>query len=112
MSCQMHQEHTHVHSATCGHLAIQHDGHTDYVHDGHLHSAHDGHYDEHALAVTDANPAVCAPIECTCCESGCGQAGCTCEQVPHGDHLDYICGGRLHHVHGDHCDDHGAVMMA
>jgi hypothetical protein len=32
--------------------------------------------------------------------------------VPHGDHFDYLVNGRLHHRHGDHCDDHGAVMLA
>jgi hypothetical protein len=25
----------------------------------------------------------------------------------HGDHIDYVVGGHLHHAHGDHCDDHG-----
>jgi hypothetical protein len=29
--------------------------------------------------------------------------------VPHGDHLDFLVNGRLHHLHGDHCDDHGPV---
>jgi hypothetical protein len=29
--------------------------------------------------------------------------------VPHGDHTDYLVGGPLHHPHGGHCDDHGAL---
>jgi hypothetical protein len=29
--------------------------------------------------------------------------------VPHGDHIDYLVDGHLHHQHGDHCDDHGPV---
>jgi hypothetical protein len=29
--------------------------------------------------------------------------------VPHGDHEDFLYHGRLHHPHGDHCDDHGLV---
>jgi hypothetical protein len=29
--------------------------------------------------------------------------------VPHGDHSDYFVAGHLHHPHGNHCDDHGAV---
>lgn len=33
------------------------------------------------------------------------------KQVPHGDHIDYIVDGRLHHPHGDHCDDHGPVEV-
>jgi hypothetical protein len=32
--------------------------------------------------------------------------------VPHGDHADYLVEGHLHHQHGDHCDDHGAVTPA
>jgi ethanolamine utilization protein EutQ (cupin superfamily) len=31
--------------------------------------------------------------------------------VPHGDHIDYIVDGRLHHVHDGHCDDHGPVEI-
>jgi hypothetical protein len=27
--------------------------------------------------------------------------------MPHGDHVDYLVNGHLHHPHGDHCDDHG-----
>jgi hypothetical protein len=32
--------------------------------------------------------------------------------VPHGDHVDYVVKSHLHHQHGDHCDDHGAVELA
>jgi hypothetical protein len=32
--------------------------------------------------------------------------------VPHGDHTDYLVGDHLHHPHGDHCDDHGALRLA
>jgi hypothetical protein len=31
--------------------------------------------------------------------------------VPHGDHFDFVFFGRLHHVHGDHCDDHGPITV-
>ncbi|HHS0832622.1 TPA: hypothetical protein ACTDMQ_004466 [Salmonella enterica subsp. enterica serovar Muenchen] len=34
---------------------------------------------------------------------------CGHEPVPHGNHIDYLVDGRLHHPHGDHCDDHGLV---
>jgi hypothetical protein len=27
--------------------------------------------------------------------------------VQHGDHVDYVVAGHLHHPHGDHCHDHG-----
>lgn len=33
---------------------------------------------------------------------------CGHEAVAHGDHLDYLVDGHLHHPHDGHCDDHGA----
>jgi hypothetical protein len=103
----IHSEHRHVHNANCGHTAIQHDGHIDYLHDGHLHSPHESHYDEHVIAVSSQNPADCARVACACGHQGCGH-----ETVPHGDHVDYLYKGQLHHRHGDHCDNHGpAVTM-
>ena len=33
------------------------------------------------------------------------------EAVLHGDHVDYLVDGHLHHPHGDHCDDHGPVSV-
>ncbi|MCD8501925.1 MAG: hypothetical protein LRY71_09930 [Bacillaceae bacterium] len=36
---------------------------------------------------------------------------CGHELVPQGDHVDFLVNGRLHHVHGDHCDDHGPVEL-
>ncbi len=107
MNCSTHPDHTHVHSANCGHLRIRHDDHVDYLHDGHLHHPHEGHYDEHVIAVSATNPAECQPIACSCGHSGCGHP-----LVPHGDHMDYLCEGRLHHPHGDHCDDHGVLEVA
>jgi hypothetical protein len=107
MSHQTHGEHNHVHGNQCGHTRVKHEGHTDYLHDGHLHSLHDGHYDEHALAVNAANPDNCAKIDCDCC----GRAKCSHEAVPHGNHVDHIHAGRLHYLHGDHCDDHGSVVV-
>ncbi len=32
---------------------------------------------------------------------------CGHEPVAHGDHLDYLVDGHLHHPHDGHCDDHG-----
>ena len=46
-SHEVTEQHPHVHSGSCGHLAVQHGGHIDYIHDGHRHAAHEGHYDEH-----------------------------------------------------------------
>jgi hypothetical protein len=111
--CKIHANHDHVHGPGCGHLAIVHDGHIDYLHDGHLHHPHEGHVDEHVLAVTAMNPAHCS--------GGVGSAGhdaghvhgpgCGHAAVPHGDHVDYLVDGRLHHPHGEHCDDHGPVVF-
>jgi hypothetical protein len=107
MEHRVHADHAHKHSEHCGHLRIVHGDHIDYLHDGHLHAEHDDHYDEHVIEVSAANPDSCAPIACLCGHDGCGHP-----LVPHGDHFDYLVNGRLHHRHGDHCDDHGAVTLA
>jgi hypothetical protein len=105
-----HPNHTHKHGPNCGHTAIRHDGHVDYLHDGHLHHMHDDHVDEHVIAVGSANPVQCTPQ--TRCAGHTHGPNCGHEAVPHGDHVDYLVNGRLHHPHGDHCDDHGAVQLA
>ncbi|MBV8822494.1 MAG: hypothetical protein JO125_16370 [Chloroflexi bacterium] len=106
MSHDIHQDHIHTHSEHCGHTAIEHDGHVDYVHNGHLHSPHGEHYDEHVIAVSEQNPAACAPVNCACGHTDCGH-----ETIPHGDHVDYLYEGQLHHPHGDHCDNHGPLKV-
>jgi hypothetical protein len=106
MTHATHGDHPHVHSANCGHIRLQHGDHVDYLHDGHLHAEHEGHYDEHVIEVSEANPSICAPVSCAC-----GHQGCSHPLVPHGDHVDYLVDGRLHHPHGDHCDDHGLVTV-
>ncbi len=114
MSCQSHDGHDHQHGPDCGHTAVHHDGHVDYLHDGHLHHPHADHVDEHALAVGAKNPAGCTPDhDCSAhdAEHTHGQ-GCGHEAVPHGDHLDYLVDGHLHHPHDGHCDDHGAITLA
>ena len=37
---------------------------------------------------------------------------CGHPKILHDDHYDYIVDGHLHHVHGNHCDDHGVIMVA
>ena len=104
MSHDIHTGHPHVHSEHCGHTLIQHNDHLDYLHNGHLHSPHEEHYDEHVIAVNNQNPADCAPTDCACGHNECGH-----QTVPHGDHVDYLYEGQLHHPHGDQSDNHGPI---
>ena len=104
-----HANHTHNHGPKCGHTAVRHDGHVDYLHDGHLHHMHEDHVDEHVIAVNATNPVNCTPqVHCSHAHG----PNCGHEEVPHGDHVDYLVDGRLHHPHGDHCDDHGPLQLA
>jgi len=114
MSHKIHEDHEHVHSAGCGHTAVEHEGHTDYLHDGHLHHPHGDHVDEHRIAVSRENPEDCTPDHaCEGHEEGHVHGeGCGHEAVPHGDHVDYLVDGHLHRPHGDHCDDHGPLSQA
>jgi hypothetical protein len=114
MSHKMHSEHTHVHGESCGHPGIKHGAHVDYLHDGHLHHAHDGHVDECILEAGAANPVACTPSHACAAHDSAHQhmTGCGHPMVPHGDHADYLVSGHLHHAHGGHCDDHGAVSAA
>lgn len=107
-----HEDHTHRHGPGCGHTAVQHGNHVDYLHDGHLHHVEQGEVREHRLEVTAENPAGCNvakdPHHDAAHQHG---PGCGHEAVPHGDHVDYIVDGRLHHPHAGHCDDHGPVTV-
>jgi hypothetical protein len=38
-------------------------------------------------------------------------AGCGHTAIKHDGHVDFLHDGRLHHPHGDHCDDHGPVEV-
>lgn len=114
MSHTTHADHGHVHGPACGHTAVRHGDHVDYVHDGHLHRAHDDHVDECVVAVSAANPAACTPSH-DCGGHARGHvhgSACGHEAVPHGDHVDYLLDGHLHHPHAGHCDDHGALPAA
>ncbi|MEM0984717.1 MAG: hypothetical protein AAGJ32_00575 [Pseudomonadota bacterium] len=106
----VHADHAHEHGEGCGHVMVRHNDHWDYLHDGHLHHVHGDHVDEHVLEVTDANPADENPIEAALHANHVhGDDDAAHPLVPHGDHFDHIHDGRLHHVHGDHVDDHGPV---
>ncbi|MCA0901365.1 hypothetical protein [Microbulbifer agarilyticus] len=110
MACShTHTHPSHTHGAGCGHTAVRHGDHTDYLLDGKLHHPHGDHCDEHAIEVSATNPDGCNPVH-TCGDHEHGP-GCGHEAIPHGDHVDYIVDGRLHHVHDGHCDDHGPVEI-
>ena len=109
-----HAAHAHGHGSNCGHLAVTHEGHTDYIHDGHLHHVHNGQVEEHSVSVDKVNPDACTPDhKCTGHDSGHKHTqGCGHEPVPHGNHIDYLVNGHLHHSHGSHCDNHGSLQAA
>lgn len=107
----IHAEHSAVHSATDGHIAIAHHGHVDHLHGNHLHSLHGAHVDEHIIAVSARNP-IAEEIVATADDEGHRHtADGTHARVQHGDHFDYLHGEHLHFVHGDHVDDHGTVKL-
>jgi hypothetical protein len=108
-----HQKHEHTHGMGCGHTSIRHEGHVDYLHDGHLHHVHAGKVDEHVLPVSGANAESCTPEHACAGHDQAHQHGPKCghPRVPHGDHVDYLVTGHLHHPHEGHCDDHGKVHI-
>lgn len=112
--CNKHDNHAHVHGPDCSHTAIKHDGHVDYLHDGHLHHPHADHVDEHVLAVSERNPDGCTSGHACTGHDAAHEHGPDCghEAVPHGDHVDYLVDGHLHHPCGGHCDNHGPVELA
>jgi hypothetical protein len=87
--------------------------HVDYLENGHLHHVENGRTEEHVLEVSAENPDRCAVEHRACGHAAVHQhgPGCGHEAVPHGDHIDYLVDGRLHHPHGDHCDDHGPLTI-
>lgn len=109
-----HGQHEHVHGPSCGHKAIKHGDHVDYVHDGHLHRASGADVHECRIEIDAKNKDACTPAH-TCGGHAKGHAhgpGCGHEEVPHGDHVDYLVDGHLHHAHAGHCDDHGPLTSA
>jgi hypothetical protein len=103
----------HTHGPDCGHTAIRHDDHIDHLHDGEMHHEHPSGRRHHVLEVGGANPADCTGgHDCDAHDDGHAHGpDCGHEAVPHGDHVDYLVDGHLHHAHGDHCDHHGDVEV-
>jgi hypothetical protein len=100
-----HTNHPHIHGPNCGHTAVRHGDHVDYLHDGHLHYPHEGLVEEHRISVGPTNPTLCLPLK----HRHIHGLNCGHEEVPHGNHVDYLVDGRLHHPHDAHCDDHGPL---
>lgn len=109
-----HQNHTHKHGNGCGHKVINHDGHVDYLHDGHLHFVDGTEIQECALEATKSNPNACTPTHACKGHDKAHKHGSSCghEAIPHAGHTDYLVDGHLHHSHGDHCDNHGALSVS
>ncbi len=116
MSEHTHHDHAHPHqhSLHCGHVAVVHEGHVDYLEEGHLQHQEHGVTVDHVVAISDANPDRCTGgHECGGHETehvhgpNCGHPA-----VPHGDHVDYLVNGHLHHQHAGHCDSHGPLARA
>jgi len=113
MNCNCHNNHPHIHGTFCGHQIIRHDDHIDYLHDGCLHYLHSGHVVEHTILETITNPTKCTPDHACNSHDHSHQHSELCghETVPHGDHLDYLVNGHLHHPCADHCDNHGPISI-
>jgi hypothetical protein len=110
---ETHESHTHTHGPSCGHGSIKHGDHVDYAHEGHLHHVHDGHVDECRLEVNARNADACKGGHACKGHDNAHKhgRGCGHEALPHGNHMDYLVSGHLHHQHDGHCDDHGAVEV-
>jgi hypothetical protein len=100
----------HRHGPNCGHVAVRHRDHVDYLQDGRLVHHSGEQAEEHVIEVNAENPVRCTnEVHKDAHRHG---PGCGHEAVPHGDHVDYLVNGRLHHPHGSHCDDHGPLKTA
>ncbi|MGA7329375.1 MAG: hypothetical protein WBX25_34050 [Rhodomicrobium sp.] len=112
-SANVHENHAHKHGPACGHTAVRHAGHVDYLHEGHLHHMEGDRVEEHAIEVSKTNPEACTPShDCGGHDQGhIHGPSCGHEAVPHGDHVDYLVNGHLHHPHDGHCDDHGPLEV-
>lgn len=111
MSHHHHDGHAHEHGEGCGHVGVKHEGHVDYLHDGHMHHKCEHGVEEHTLSVSATNPSDCTPSHACGAHDAAHRHGPSCGHtaVPHGDHVDYLVNGHLHHPHDSHCDDHGAL---
>jgi hypothetical protein len=108
-----HQRQLHTHGPGCGHATIDHKEHRDYVLEGRLDCITADRIEAHSLDVSDANPAACTPAHACGGHPADHIHGPDCKHlaIPHGDHVDYVVDGHLHHPCAKHCDDHGPVTV-
>lgn len=102
---------THHHGPGCGHTAVEHHGHTDYLKNGHLEHEEGDHVAEHVIEVDKAHPDQCNHSAKGHDSKHVHGPNCGHQAVPHGNHVDYLVNGHLHHPHDDHCDDHGTLQI-
>ena len=102
-------EKSHKHGPGCGHVAVQHGNHIDYLQNGMMQKP-DGN--SCVVTIDQINPEKCAPHTCKGHDAAHKHGpACGHEAVPHGNHVDYLVQGHLHHVHNGHCDDHGPLKL-
>lgn len=94
-------------------MAVKHNGHTDYLKNGHLEHQEGGKVEEHKIEIDATHPDRCTGDHELAGHPKGHVHGPNCghEAVPHGDHMDYLVNGHLHHPHGNHCDDHGVLEV-
>lgn len=92
-------------------IEVEHQGHIDCLEGGHLHHKHGDHVDEHVIEVDKTHPDACNHSAKGHPANHVHGPDCGHAAVPHGNHVDYLVEGRLHHPHGDHCDDHGPLKV-
>ena len=66
------------------------------------------------VKISDHNPEKCTPGHSCKGHEKAHTHGPNCghEAVTHGNHIDYLVDGHLHHAHQGHCDDHGNAKAA
>lgn len=109
----MNTQPEHQHGPGCGHTAVEHHGHTDYLQNGHLEHQEGKQRTDHVIEVDAEHPDRCTKDHALGGHPKGHVHGPNCghEAVPHGDHIDYLVDGHLHHPHGNHCDDHGVLEV-
>jgi hypothetical protein len=92
-------------------IAVEHHGHVDFLKDGRLRHFEGNQMVEHVIEVDQEHPDRCTHGAGGHPKNHVHGPNCGHQAVPHGDHIDYLVEGHLHHPHEGHCDDHGVLKM-